>query len=108
LKKRFFETFSAENYIFSQHFWGKIFRGIFPEIFPGKKCTKNRPLIEKFFGSFFAMIMDKKVRSTKIRLTITDFFGFFALKEMKSHFLLIYIGPLLSFVRKLQPKLIHK
>jgi hypothetical protein len=43
LKKRFFETFSAENYIFSQHFLGKIFRGFFPEIFPEKKCTKNRP-----------------------------------------------------------------
>jgi hypothetical protein len=42
LKKLFFETFSAENYIFSQHFLGKIFRGIFPEIFPGKTCTKNR------------------------------------------------------------------
>jgi hypothetical protein len=37
LEKRFFKTFSAENSIFSQHFWGKIFRGIFPEILPGKK-----------------------------------------------------------------------
>jgi hypothetical protein len=43
LEKRFFKTFSAENSIFSQHFWGKIFRGIFRGTFPGKKCTKNRP-----------------------------------------------------------------
>jgi hypothetical protein len=47
LKKRFFKTFSAENAIFSQHFGGKIFCGIFPKIFPEifaeKKCTKNRP-----------------------------------------------------------------
>jgi hypothetical protein len=40
LEKRFFKTFSAENSIFSQHFWGKIFRGIFPEIFPGKNVRK--------------------------------------------------------------------
>jgi hypothetical protein len=44
LEKRFFKTFSMENSIFPQHFWGKIFRGIFPEIFPRKKCTKNWPL----------------------------------------------------------------
>jgi hypothetical protein len=44
LEKRFFKTFSAENSIFSQHFWGKIFREIFRGIFPGKKRTKNRPL----------------------------------------------------------------
>jgi hypothetical protein len=36
LDKRFFITFSAENSIFPQHFWGKIFLGIFPEIFPRK------------------------------------------------------------------------
>jgi hypothetical protein len=47
LEKQFFKTFSTENSIFSQHFWGKIFRKIFRGIFPGKKCTKNRPLIER-------------------------------------------------------------
>jgi hypothetical protein len=54
LEKRFFKTFSAENSIFSQHFWGKIFRGIFPEIFPGKKCTKNWPQESIFRAHFFA------------------------------------------------------
>jgi hypothetical protein len=52
LEERFFKTFSAENSIFSQHFWGKIFRGIFPEIFPRKKCTKNRPQKEKVLLKF--------------------------------------------------------
>jgi hypothetical protein len=43
LEKRFFKAFSAENSI-SQHFWGgKIFRGIFPEIFPGKMYKKSAP-----------------------------------------------------------------
>jgi hypothetical protein len=41
-KNYFSKLFSSENSIFSQHFWGKIFRGIFPEIFPGKKCSKNQ------------------------------------------------------------------
>jgi hypothetical protein len=36
LEKRFFKKFSRGKFnFFSQHFWGKIFRGIFPEIFPG-------------------------------------------------------------------------
>jgi hypothetical protein len=43
LEKRFFKTFSAENSIFSQHFGGKIFRGIFPGIFPGKNVQKIGP-----------------------------------------------------------------
>jgi hypothetical protein len=44
LGKTIFQNFfSAENSIFSQHFWGKIFRGIFPEIFPGKNVRKIDP-----------------------------------------------------------------
>jgi hypothetical protein len=43
LEKRFFKTFSAENSIFSQHFWGIFFHGIFPEIFPGKNVRKIGP-----------------------------------------------------------------
>jgi hypothetical protein len=43
LKKQFFKTFSAENSIFSQHFWGKIFREIFRGIFPGKNVRKIGP-----------------------------------------------------------------
>jgi hypothetical protein len=61
LEKQFFKTFSAENSMFSQHLWGKIFRGIFPKIFRRKKCTKNRPQIRRIyaqraiasFGQFF-------------------------------------------------------
>jgi hypothetical protein len=43
LEKRFFKTFSAENLIFSQHFWGKIFRENFRGIFPGKNVQKIGP-----------------------------------------------------------------
>jgi hypothetical protein len=47
LEKQFFKTFSAENSIFFQHFWGKIFReifrGIFRGIFPGKNVRKIGP-----------------------------------------------------------------
>jgi hypothetical protein len=43
LEKLFFKTFPTENSIFSQHFLGKIFRGIFPKIFPGKNVQKIGP-----------------------------------------------------------------
>jgi hypothetical protein len=43
LEKRFFKTFSAENSIFFQHFWGKIFGGIFRGIFPRKNVRKIGP-----------------------------------------------------------------
>jgi hypothetical protein len=46
-KKTIFRNFFRGKLHFSQHFWGKIFRGIFPEIFPGKKCAKNRPQFAK-------------------------------------------------------------
>jgi hypothetical protein len=44
-EKQFFKTFSAENFIFSQHFWGKIFRGISPKIFPRKMYEKSAPVV---------------------------------------------------------------
>jgi hypothetical protein len=47
-----FQNFSAENSIFSQHFWGKIFRGKFRGIFPGinvQKIAQNTPT--GFFNS---------------------------------------------------------
>jgi hypothetical protein len=43
LEKRFLKTFSAENSIFSRHFWGKIFREIFRGIIPGKMYEKSAP-----------------------------------------------------------------
>jgi hypothetical protein len=46
--KNNFQNFSRGNSIFSQHFLGKIFRGIFPKNFPRKKCTKNRPLVQSW------------------------------------------------------------
>jgi hypothetical protein len=46
LEKRFFETFSAENSNFSQHFWGEKFPRNFPWNFPRKKCMyKNQLLV---------------------------------------------------------------
>jgi hypothetical protein len=44
-KNDFSKFFSAENSIFSQHFWGKIFRGKFRGIFPGKNVRKIGPWI---------------------------------------------------------------
>jgi hypothetical protein len=44
-KNKFSKLFPRKIQFFSQHFWGKIIRGIFPKIFPGKKCTKNRTLV---------------------------------------------------------------
>jgi hypothetical protein len=41
LKKRIFKTFSAENYIFSQHFGGENFPRNFPRNFPGKKMYEK-------------------------------------------------------------------
>jgi hypothetical protein len=42
-EKQFFKTFSAENSLFPNIFWGKIFLGIFPKIFPGKSVRKIGP-----------------------------------------------------------------
>jgi hypothetical protein len=50
-KNDFSKLFPRKIPVFPNILGGKIFRGIFPEIFPGKKCTKNRSLDStKLFG----------------------------------------------------------
>jgi hypothetical protein len=56
LEKRFFITFSSEYSIFSQRFWGKIFR----EIFPGKNVQKIGPwspcLAARYYKSIWRIV----------------------------------------------------
>jgi hypothetical protein len=49
-KNDFSKLFPRKIQFFLNIFWGKIFRGIFPKIFPGKKCTKNWPQIGRIFA----------------------------------------------------------
>jgi hypothetical protein len=45
LGKTIFQNFFRGKFHFFPTFWVKIFRGIFPEIFRRKKCTKIGPII---------------------------------------------------------------
>jgi hypothetical protein len=51
LGKSIFQNFFCGKFHFSQHFWGKIFRGIFPKNFPQKKVyEKSTPVRITFSG----------------------------------------------------------
>jgi hypothetical protein len=50
LVKMIFQNFFRGKLHFFPTFLGENFRRIFPKIFPGKKCTKNQPLVEKMIA----------------------------------------------------------
>jgi hypothetical protein len=53
LGKKFLKLFRGKFHFFPNIVGGKIFRGIFPKIFP-EKCTKNWPLVLSF--NFFLFL----------------------------------------------------
>jgi hypothetical protein len=62
-----FRTFFSLNSIFSQHFWGKIFRGIFSKIFPGKNVRKIGPWshclhTDRIFSTMYKVVVNEKLR----------------------------------------------
>jgi hypothetical protein len=51
-KNAFSKLFPRKIQFFPNIFWGKIFRGIFPEIFPGKMYEKSAPGVNHTISEF--------------------------------------------------------